>query len=270
MSPNDLLASLELGSAKGLIGAVLLPPASPLLLAAFGWLMHRRWPRLGPVIWISGLLSMWLLCLPAVGLGLADWLTRPPPPLKEAQITALQRAPRTAVLVLGAGRRELAPEYGTVDLKPYTAERLRYGVWLARRTGLPLGFSGGLAPRETPGASEGEAAALVAQRDYGLKLRWREDRSRDTDENARYSVALLAADGIEQIVLVTHDMHQRRALAAFQRAMQRQGVHMRLVPAPMAVPPGGPLVAGDFWPSVAGLQHSLYALHEWLGQLAGA
>lgn len=270
VSLNDLLASFGLGTVKGVLGAVLLPPASPLLLAAFGWLMHRRWPRLGPLIWVGGLLGMWLLCLPAVGLGLAAWLTTPPPPLTDAQVAALQRAPRTAVLVLGAGRRELAPEYGTVDLKPYTAERLRYGAWLARRTGLPLGYSGGVAPGENPGATEAEAAALVAQRDFGLKLRWREDRSRDTDENARYSVAMLAADGITQIVLVTHDMHQRRALAAFARAMQRQGVQMRLVPAPMAVPPGGPLAAGDFWPSVAGLQRSLFALHEWLGRLAGA
>lgn len=270
MSLNDLLASLGLGAAKGLLSQVLLPPASPLLAAALGALLRRRWPRLGGLLLAGGLLAMWLLCLPAVGLGLSTWLTRPPPPLSEAQITALRRAPHTAVLVLGAGRRALAPEYGVVDLAPLTVERLRYGAWLARRTGLPLGYSGGVAPWTEPGASEAEAAALVAQRDFGLALRWREDRSRDTDENARYSVAMLKADGITQIVLVTHDMHQRRALAAFERAMQRQGAQMRLLPAPVAVPRGGPLVAGDFWPSLAGLQRSLYALHEWLGLLAGA
>lgn len=270
MSLNDLLASLDLGAAKGLLGMLVLPPASPLLAAATGGLMRRRWPRLGGTLMAGGLLVMWLLCLPAVGAGLSTWLTRPPPALSAAQVAALHHAPRTAVLVLGAGRRALAPEYGTADLTPLTAERLRYGVWLARRTGLPLGYSGGLAPGVRPGVSEAEAAALVAQRDFGTPLRWREDRSRDTDENARYSVALLKADGIEQIVLVTHDMHQRRALAAFERAMQRQGVQMRLVPAPVAVRVDGPLVAGDFWPSQGGLARSLYALHEWLGLLAGA
>lgn len=270
MSLNDLLSSLGLGAAKGLLSLLVLPPASPLLAAAAGALMRRRWPRLGTALIAGGLLVMWLLCLPAVGIGLANGLTRPPQALTAVQVAALQRAPHTAVLVLGAGRRALAPEYGMVDLSPLTAERLRYGVWLARRTGLPLGYSGGLSPWVRPGASEADAAALVAQRDFGVALRWREDRSRDTDENARYSVAMLKADGITQIVLVTHDMHQRRALAAFDRAMQRQGVQMRLVPAPVAVRVPGPLVPGDFWPTLEGLQRSLYALHEWLGLLAGA
>jgi uncharacterized SAM-binding protein YcdF (DUF218 family) len=270
VSLNDLLASLNLGAAKGLVGMLVMPPASPLLAAGIGWALRRRWPRLGGLMLGGGLLTMWLLCLPAVGIALSTALTTPPPALTPAQITALQRAPHTAVLVLGAGRRALSPEYGTADLAPLTVERLRYGVWLARRTGLPLGYSGGVAPWSRPGSSEAEAAALVVQRDYGLTLRWREDRSRDTDENARFSVALLKADGIQQIVLVTHDMHQRRALAAFERALQRQGVQMRLVPAPVGVRADGPLVAGDFWPSLEGLNRSLYALHEWLGRLAGA
>ncbi|MDT7838216.1 YdcF family protein [Aquabacterium sp. OR-4] len=270
MSPNDLIAALNLHALKGLAGKLLLPPASPLLLALLGLLLWRRRPRLARALVVLGLVSMWLLCLPAVGLGLARWLTTPPPPLTDAQVLALKGARSTAIVVLGAGRRDPAPEYGVPDLRPLTAERLRYGAWLARRTGLPLAFSGGLAPGVDPGETEAAAATRVAERDLGVRLRWREDRSRDTAENAQFTVALLSQAGITQIVLVTHDMHQRRALAGFERAMQRQGVRLALLPAPMAVPPAGPLAAGDFMPSVEGLQRSVYALHEWLGRLAGA
>ena len=43
-------------------------------------------------------------------------------------------------------------------------------------------------------------------------LRWTEDRSRDTRENAAATVALLRAAGVRQIVLVTHASHMPRAM----------------------------------------------------------
>ena len=113
-------------------------------------------------------------------------------------------------------------------------------------------------------------AALAVARDRGVPLRWAEDRSRDTNENARYSVALLQAAGITQVVLVTHGFHQQRALAAFQRAVARSGQPLRVVPAPMGL--HAPLAPelGDFLPGSDGLAHSNWAVHEWLGWLAGA
>ncbi|MBP6900416.1 MAG: YdcF family protein [Burkholderiaceae bacterium] len=267
---NDWLLAAGLPWLKLALKQLLLPPASPLLLAALGLLLLRRWPRLGRWIAGSALALLWLLCLPAVGLGLGQWLCTPPPPLDAARLQALRGAPHTAVLVLGAGRRDPAPEYGMPDLPSATLERLRYGAFVARQTGLPLGFSGGLAPFAEPGATEAAAAALVAQRDFGMRLRWREDRSQDTADNARRSLALLHADGITRIVLVTHDLHQRRALAAFRRAAEHSGINLSLVPAPIEVPPPGPLTAGDWWPSVQGLRRSWYAIYEALGRLAGA
>ena len=267
---NDWLLAAGLPWLKLALKQLLLPPAAPLLLAALGLLLLRRWPRLGRALAVAGVAVLWLLCLPAVGLGLGLWLCAPPPPLDAAQLQALRGAPHTAILVLGAGRRDPAPEYGQPDLRPLTLERLRYGAFVARSTGLPLGFSGGLSPFAEPGATEAAAAALVAQRDFGIRLRWREDRSQDTADNARRSLALLRADGITTVVLVTHDLHQRRALAAFRRAAEHSGTALTLIPAPMEVPPPGPLTAGDWWPSVLGLRRSWYAIYEALGWLAGA
>nr|MDH4392078.1 YdcF family protein [Aquabacterium sp.] len=197
-------------------------------------------------------------------------LTQPPPPLATEQIAALRRAPDTAILVLGAGRRTLLLEYDQPDLTALTLERLRYGWWLARQTGLPLGYSGGVGHGVRSGPSEAAVAALVIARDRGVPLRWAEDRSRDTNENAQFSVAMLQADGISQVVLVTHGFHQQRALAAFQRAVARSGQPLQVVPAPTGLRPPLTHEPGDFLPGHDGLAHSIWAVHEWLGWLAGA
>ena len=98
----------------------------------------------------------------------------------------------------------------------------------------------------------------------------REARSRDTQENANLSVALLRNEGIEHIVLVTHGFHQQRALANFQRAIVRAGVNIDVLPAPMGGKPSTPPVFGDFFPTAEGFAATRLALHEWLGRLAGA
>jgi uncharacterized SAM-binding protein YcdF (DUF218 family) len=173
-------------------------------------------------------------------------------------------------VVLGAGQRYLAREYATADLKPMTIERLRYGVWLAKQTNLPLAYSGGLGRASRPGATEAEIARRVVERDFGLRLRWAENKSRDTHENAIFTVAMLRDEGIQQIVLVTHGFHQQRALAAFQRAIDKAGVRISVVAAPMGLSVVGPPVFTDFLPTAEGFAATRLAFHEWVGRLAGA
>ena len=56
------------------------------------------------------------------------------------------------------------------------------------------------------------------QAEYGVAVRWAEDRSRNTHENARFSAALLKADGVATVVLVAHSMDMPRARAEFAAA----------------------------------------------------
>ncbi len=268
---NDWIASMGWGGLKPFFGALLLPPLPLLLLVLWGALALRRRPGLGWAFVLAGLAGLWAACTPVVGAALVQGLTRPPPALDAARRGALVAAPHTAIVVLGAGRRLSAPEYGQPDLAPLTAERLRYGLWLARQTRLPVAFSGGVGHGALPGPSEAEIAARVATRDSGLPLRWVESRSRDTAENARFTLDLLAQDGVHSIVLVTHDFHQQRALAAFRREAARQGLTLALVAAPLGGKlrqSGGSL--GDWLPSADGLAQTRWALHEWVGWVAGA
>jgi uncharacterized SAM-binding protein YcdF (DUF218 family) len=267
---NDLFAAWGLSAWKPWLESLLLSPLPLIAIGlAGGWRLHRR-RRGGWALLFAGLLGLWAICSAALGLTLIDVLTRPPAALDAAAVERLRAAPRTAIVVLGAGRRWLAPEYGGADVGPLTLERLRYGLWLARRTGLPVAYSGGLSYGSPSGPTEAEIAREVAARDFGVPLRWVEDRSRDTAENAAFTVALLRAEGIERIVLVTHGFHQQRARAAFERALRRQGAAMELVSAGVGLRASHWLEIGDFLPRAYGLNLSVIALHEWLGWLAGA
>ncbi|MFX7731723.1 YdcF family protein, partial [Acinetobacter baumannii] len=91
--------------------------------------------------------------------------------------------------------------------------RLQYAAYLARRTGLPILVTGG----SPDGSPESEAALMARnlQRDVGVPVRWQETRADTTAQNASYSAAMLKADGIERILLVTDSIHMPRAMRVF-------------------------------------------------------
>jgi uncharacterized SAM-binding protein YcdF (DUF218 family) len=102
-------------------------------------------------------------------------------------------------------------------------ERLRYGVHLARQSGLPILLSGGAPYGGTP---EAELMQRALKEDFGLGARWQEKTSRDTTENAQESVRILRAAGVSRVLLVTHALHMPRAQAAFA------AVEMEVIAAP--------------------------------------
>lgn len=267
---NELLLRLGLEGWKPLLSALVMPPVPFLLLTLAGARLMLRRRLLAWLMVLLGALGVWLSCTAAVGHLLSQALLQPPPALNKGDIAELKRAPRTAVVVLGSGRWALAPEYGVSTLKARSVERLRYGIWLSRETELPLGFSGGIGHGAPAGNSEAQIAARITEREFGHRLRWQEGKSRDTHENAVFTVALLQSQGIEHIVLVSHAYHMKRALKNFGRAVAADGAKLRLTAAPVGARAGGPLTAGDWIPTAEGFEHTRTVLHEWLGLLAGA
>jgi uncharacterized SAM-binding protein YcdF (DUF218 family) len=265
---NEIFFSLGIESWKPFVSALLLPPVPLLLLVLLGARLMFRRRLLAWLLVLVGVLGLWFTSTTALSQGLTLWLLKPPSALTDAQIGELKRAPRTAVVVLGGGRRLRAPEYGMSTLNERSIERLRYGIWLAKETGLPAAFSGGVGHGADGGTSEAEVAARIAEREFGRPLRWTETESRDTRENAQKTIALLQPQGIEQIVLVTHGYHMPRALLNFERAAA--GSKIRVIPAPMGMPPAGRLRLGDWLPTSDGFESNRLVLHEWLGRVAGA
>jgi uncharacterized SAM-binding protein YcdF (DUF218 family) len=260
---------MDLGEFKPLLSTLVLPPAGPLLLVALGLL--RAWPRkkqrslaaarLGAALALLGVLLLWLLSCNAVAL----WLSRHALPQVQAlpaePALALRQAGVQAIVVLGGGVRPEAREYGQAQPSQATEARLRYGLHLARASQLPLGFAGGVGWGAS-GMAEHPPEADVAERyaqQAGLRIRWLDDRSRDTAENAQQMARLLQAQGIRRIALVTHAWHLPRAIGHFERA------GFEVLPAPMGFlePQGRALL--EWLPSGEGLNESRRILREWLG-----
>ena len=267
---NDLLAQLGFESWKALAAAVVLPPVPFLLLVLVGARLMFRRRLLAWSLILFGVLGVWFGSTQVAGHALVEVLLKPPRALTAGDIAELKKSPKTVVMVLGGGRQLLAPEYGVSNLKPRTVDRLRYGVWLARETGLPLGFSGGIGHWSPGGPSEAEIAARITEREFGSKLRYQETESRDTRENGARTVALLRPLGVERIVVVTHDYHMRRSINNFEVAIAASGGGMRVTAAPMGLPMTGPPTLLDWFPSTEGFERVRVTFHEWIGRLMGA
>lgn len=269
---NSIFSALGIEAWKPVFAALLLPPVPFLaLVLAAGWLL---WRRRGVGWWLMGLsmVGLWLCQCAGFGQFLSAVALRPPPALSPAQIGAIRRDAQSrrnvAIVVLGGGREASAPEYGGASLTAWSLERLRYGLWLARETGAPVAFSGGLGWGQTSeGLSEAQIAGRIAASEFARPLRWTEDEARDTRENAGRSVALMLRSGVTEVVLVTHAWHMPRATRAFQDAAAGR---LKVTAAPMALAPRVDHPLLRWLPSSEGQTHVRGVLRECIGLLVGS
>ncbi|AEB60120.1 YdcF family protein [Ectopseudomonas mendocina] len=239
---------------------LLMPPGILLLLMLLGWWLRRRFPRLAFTCFVTGFGGLWLMSLPAVMQWSAGLLEREPA-LEEARwATLAQRA--DAIVILGAGREQNDPGWGGADQPGLMAlERLRYAARLARASGLPMAATGGLHYGQPP--SEAALMADAMKRDYGLEIRWLEEQSRTTWENAVLSADLLQPQGVRRVVLVTQAWHMPRARWSFEQA------GFEVISAPMGYLSAGyarPL--GGWLPESRVIWQSSQLLNEAIGLLA--
>ncbi len=97
--------------------------------------------------------------------------------------------------------------------------------------------------------------------DFGVSVRWTEEASDNTEQNARLTAVRLGSAGIRRILLVTDAMHMPRAMRAFTAA------GFDVVPAPTLFRARRSPDLSAFIPKARELENSSYAIHEWAGQL---
>jgi uncharacterized SAM-binding protein YcdF (DUF218 family) len=232
---------------KALLRTLVLPPASPLLLAMVGLFLWRRRPVLARYCVGLGFGSLALLSMPLVA-GALTLLVAHYPALDLGKPSGAE-----AVVILGGGgQRTYAPEYGGPAAKPILLERLEYGAFVAHRTALPVLVSG----------FHVEARAMRAslERSFDIEPRWIDDQSYDTFENARNSAALLKSAGVRRIILVTSATHLWRASQEFTAA------GLEVVPGPVGVAEPGASEPLSVVPDAEALETSRIALYELLGE----
>ncbi|MBT8150030.1 MAG: YdcF family protein [Gammaproteobacteria bacterium] len=234
----------------------LLPPMLNILLVAIGLAVIARYRRLGIAICIAGLGSLLALSVPLVSNGLLASIEVARP----IDLPAQRWQKAGAIVVLGGGHVELAPEYGGRAWPTSDAQaRLSYAAWLQRQIQKPLMLTGG-----TPSGSQYAHAQVCAeylQSLFGLQPVWIEASSRTTAENAQQAAAILLQENIHTIVLVTQSMHMRRALLLFEQA------GFDVIPAPTELADRKlPVWQASSWlPSADRLADSSLVLHEILG-----
>jgi uncharacterized SAM-binding protein YcdF (DUF218 family) len=237
---------------KKLLTKLAMPPFSLLLLGVLGLLLSKRWPRIGRAIVWTSMLTTWLLATPNVAQLLLRSLDLAPPFNQQAAKSA------QAIVVLGGGLRLRTPEYGDTPTEA-TLDRIRYGAIVAKQMHLPVLVSGGAVVGKN---SEAEIMAEVLEREFSTPVRWKETRSLDTEDNLKYSAALLKQEGIKRVVLVTHDYHMLRSLAHCEIA------GLICTPAPVSfVGNSGEFSLLNYLPDARALELSSTAIHEMLGYI---
>lgn len=266
---NSFFILLGLESWKPVLTALLLPPVPLLLMVLIGarLILPRR--GLGWTVLIAAVALLWLTACTGTAQLLSRFVLHPPPALTVGGIKALKAEPpgSAAIIVLGGGLEPYAPEYGVTNLNHVSLERLRYGVWLSRESGVPLGFSGGVGWAQPDAKAEARVAEQIAASEFGRPLKWVEDNSRDTRENAARTVALLKKTGVRHIVLVTHAAHMPRALRNFEVASAGQ---FRIDAAPIGLAHDVDVAALGWIPTSQGTTDVRSILRELMGRLAGA
>ena len=240
-------------SLSALPTALAVPPINLLLPCLAGMLLLRWRRRMGIVLLASGLGGLVLLSLPIVSGTLIVSLEGGLP------LTTPPGAPPGAIVILSG---DAFLNAGLLEPGALTLERERAGAALHRLTGLPILVTGG-AVGEGGQTLAGLMAASLAG-DFGTPVRWIEPAAQDTAENAGFSAAILRAQGIHSILLVTHAWHMKRSLLAFAGS----GLVVTAFPVRMDAAPDGR--ASDFIPRARSWQDSYYALHEWIGWAAAS
>lgn len=216
------------------------PSLSALLLAAAALLWLWRWQRLA--IGVTGVALAWsaLWSVPMASESLRGHLEQRYPVVEEA--SALPRADAIVVLGGGAGYRWMQRE--NVDPEDLQFSRLAAGAraWRAGRAPVVI-LSGGGDKYITEAERMAHAITRLGVPRSALVL---EQRSRDTEDNAVNSMALLQGKS-KHVLLVTSALHMPRAALLFRQAgarvtpvpvpegHARRGLLARWVPSPRAL-----------------------------------
>jgi uncharacterized SAM-binding protein YcdF (DUF218 family) len=203
-----------LSELKPYITAIVFSPTLLLLGIAFGLWLSSKKPKLGRSLAIFSTALLWIFSTPAFNVWLSHSLLTQykPTTAQELKAQGVQ-----AIVVLGGGVETGQPD-GIQQLQATALDRLRHGIELSRKTGIPVMVTGGKGWAARAGSeNEAEISSRVAREVFLFEIQWTESGSRDTQENAFNSKQLLTKQGISKIALVTHSWHMPRSSKAFQK-----------------------------------------------------
>lgn len=229
----------------------LVPPNLFILLALVGVLAAWWRKPVGLAVATGAISCLYLVSMPLV----AGVLMRSTETIANGEPALPAGTSPGAIIVLATDARYNDGEPEAVG--PLTLERLAEAARQQRRLGLPILVSGG--PPDHPETSLAALMSKALAEDFNVPVEWREDRSRNTFENASFSAAILRQAGVRSALVVAHPWDMARALWSFR------AVGYPVVPLPTFENHGRSISALSFLPQIPALKDSYYALHELIG-----
>jgi uncharacterized SAM-binding protein YcdF (DUF218 family) len=240
--------------------------ASPINLLLFGalagvLLSYRRRARFGRALALTAVLVLLAAATLPVGMlliaPLEDRFPVPPSDLP----------PPDGIIVLGGAIDDVTSAARGQTIFDEGGERITETVILAKRyPEARIVYTGGTASF-VPGASSTEALRarhIMAQMGIAPERITIEDKSRNTEENARFTAAIVHPEPSQRWIIVTSAFHMPRAMGVFEKAGFQ----------PIAYPVSFYTLGRwtddlrlKFWPA-RNLRVFELALHEWIGLAA--
>jgi len=228
----------------------MMPPTVFIAVCLLAAVLGLRWHRTSLALMLLGSSCLYLSATPLVAHYLLRALEVQVP--EHADLTSAE-----AIVVLSAGAHVGNGRDIPDTLDGLTLERLEAAARLYRDLKLPIAVTGGHLPRTQ--ATLGGLMKKVLEEDFEIPVRWSEEQSRTTFENAVFTARLLKADHISTVIVVTQAWHLPRALWCFNH----EG--LRALPWAVGQTPAPAIRIRDFLPSLASLQDTFYAVHELIG-----
>lgn len=233
-----------------------MPPGAfvALLLLSSLWFFRRKNRKASAVNFFLAFL-VWLVSISPVSDAMLRGL--------EGQFSIPGNPGGDVIILLGGGVNDMVPDLSGIGApSEEMMERIITAVRLQRRLQIPILVSGGSVFKDK------RAEAPIVRRllvDLGIPEEKviTEEKSRDTMENARYTVKICGARGYARALLVTSASHMKRALLSFRNA------GMEVTPFPSGFKALGKKSYGweDFLPDPGELRKVSTAIREYIGLL---
>ncbi|MCB1179097.1 MAG: YdcF family protein [Leptospiraceae bacterium] len=211
------------------------------------------------IIILSPILVLWFFSSPPISQFLLKTLEHPYPPME------MEKIPTSDVIVVLGGMINPLTAYPEKPELLSSADRLTDAVILfnQKKAGKILftGGSGVLFQQDVEEASN--AKKIMVDLGVPEESILIENKSRNTYENARYSLEILKQNKLESVILITSAFHMKRSLGVFKK----QGI--KVFAFPTDYKSLKPELNWDMIvPSTGGLDASTIVIKEWMGILA--
>ena len=220
--------------------------------------LWNGWKKTSATFLVSAMLVLWSASMPFVAHTLLGKLEQDYPAVMMTEVPA-----RQCIVVLGGTVEPVLPPRIDIDMHE-AVDRLRKAAQLYRvARGRVIIVTGGNQPWSP--FTEPEANSMKT-----LLLEWGvpaeaivlESESRNTRENAVYSIELMEDLDCGEPLLVTSAAHMKRSVAVFDKL----GVTVFPVSADVRVIRNSKLMLLDFLPDADALNMTTDAMREWIGQ----